>query len=161
MFLLSVWAVGTGGVLTLNSEDPQAFLEEIVGADSVIVNEILNTTNFSISSDAVITPGPAVPYDPLLAIVIADRIEAFALNDPADAAYVADPPILAPNQPAPWPIAVDRVPDGGSGRFVFFAFPLRLLGGTPPGAPDPSPDAHYGERTVREVLARFGHGAAP
>jgi hypothetical protein len=162
VFLLSVWAVGTAGVLTQNSTDPEAFLSEIVGADSVIVNEILNTTNFSISSDAVITPGSAVPYDPLLAIVIADRIEAFVLNDPADAAYVAAPPILSPNQTAPWPIAVDRVPDGGTGRFVFFAFPLRLLGGTAPGQPDPfPPDAHYGERTVREVLARFGHGVAP
>ncbi len=156
VFLVSTFAVGTNG--RLNSE---GFLTDIVGADSLVVNEAINTTNFSINSDAVLHPGSTTPYDSLLAIVGADGVEAFELFDPADAAYTANAPILSPDQTRVLPVAVDRVPAGGTGRFVLFAFPLRLLGGTPNGAPPPDPDAHYGERTIRRVLARFGHGPTP
>jgi hypothetical protein len=157
VFLTSVYAVGTGGVLS-----SKAFLTDIVGADSVIVNSSLSTTNFSISSDSVLVPGPAVPYDPLLALVISDNVEAFVLRNPLDAAYLAPAGLLVPSQTEAWPVGVDRTPPGGLGKFVFFAFPLRLLGGQPPNAPPPPPiDAHYGETTVRKVLWRFGHGSAP
>ena len=152
------------GDLEPGTGDPADFsraLEDIVGADSVIVNPALATTNFSLSSDAIVVPGPAVPYDSLQALVIADNIEAFVLKQPLDAAFIGRAPVLSPSQAEDWPIGVDRVPPGGLGRFVFFAFPLRLLGGTPPGAPDPSPDFNYGQKTVRRVLYRFGHGAAP
>jgi hypothetical protein len=127
----------------------------------VIVNSTTNTTNFAINSDAVIVPGPAVPYDSLQALVISDNVDPFVLQNPLDAAYIAREPILSPTQDAPWPIGVDRVPKGGLGKFVLFTFPLRLLGGTPPGAPDPSPDFNYAQKTVRRVLYRFGHGTAP
>jgi hypothetical protein len=155
-FLTSTIAVGTSGTL-----DTPGFLADIVGADSVRVNRRTGTTGFTLGNGSVLRPGPATPYDSLRAVAISSNLEALALASPAEAAFLARPILLDSTQTEDWIVGVDRVPAGGTGRFVFLTFPLRFLGGTPTGAPAPAPDANYAERTIRRVLARFGHGANP
>jgi hypothetical protein len=155
-FLSSTIAVGSFGALSGAS-----FLDEIVGADSVRFNEDVGTTAFSIGNGAILRPGPAVPYDSLLSTSISSNVDALVLRDLADAAFLAPPIVLDSSQVEDWIVGVDRVPDGGSGRFVFVTFPLRFLGGTPEGAPPPAPDTNYAEKTIRRVLFRFGHGTSP
>jgi hypothetical protein len=156
LFLCSTIAVGTSGTLA-----GDAFLNEIVGADSLRVNRKTLNTNFDLESGSVLTAGAAMPYDSLAARAIAKDLDALALRVPAEAAFLARPILLDSTQTEDWIVGVDRIPAGGAGRFVFLTFPLRLLGGTPPGAPAPAPDADYQERTIRKVLARFGHGTPP
>jgi hypothetical protein len=140
----------------------QAFLEEIVGADSLRTNLTTLTTNFSIGNNQVIVPGASVPYDALSSVAISSGVDALVLKSLADAAYLAPPTVLDTSQTEGWVVGVDRVPNGGTGRFVFLTFPLRFLAGTPPSAPPPpAPDLNYGERTLRKILARFGHGVSP
>jgi hypothetical protein len=148
--------VGTGGALP-----DQAFLEDIVGADSLQFNQATQTTNYFIGNTQLLHPGPAAPYDSLRAVAISTGVEALILKTLNDAAFVARPIVLDSSQTEDWPVGVDRLPQGGGGRFVFLGFSLRFLGGTPPGALPPTPDANYGERTLRKILARFGHGATP
>ena len=158
-FLSSTVALGTNGALA-----GAAFLDEIVGADSVRVNARLipPTTAFSIGNQDVIVPGPAVPYDTLRSSSIASNVDSPVLRSLADAAWLAPPIVLDSSQTAPWEIGVDRVPAGGTGRFVLATFPLRFMRALPPGqtAP-PAPDNDFAERTIRKILARFGHGTAP
>jgi hypothetical protein len=130
----------------------QPFLEEIVGADSARTNLTTFTTNFSIGNGQVLQPGASVPYDPLTSIAISSGVDALVLKSLADAAYLAPPIVLDSSQTEGWVVGVDRVPTGGTGRFVFLTFPLRFLAGTPPAA---------GELTLRKILARFGHGVSP
>jgi len=148
--------VGTNAAI-----ESQAFLEEIVGADSVRTNLTTFTSNFSIGNGQVIVPGASVPYDALGSIAISSGVDALVLKSLADAAYLAPPIVLDSSQTEGWVVGVDRVPTGGTGRFVFLTFPLRILAGTPPSAPPPAPDLNYGERTLRKILARFGHGISP
>jgi hypothetical protein len=156
VYVCSMTLVGTAGALT-----SQPFLEEVVGADSVRTNTRIGTTNFSIGNGSLLHPGPVSPYDSLRAVSISTNVDALVLKLADDAAFVARPIVLDSSQTEPWVVGVDRVPPGGTGRFVFLTFPLRFLGGTPSGAPSPLPDANYGEKTVRRVLYRFGHGSAP
>ncbi len=155
-YLCSTIAVGTSGTLSGDS-----FLDEIVGADSLRVNRKTQTTDFTLESGSVLTAGSATPYDSLAARAIAKDIDALALRDPAEAAFLARPILLDSTQTEDWIAGVDRVPAGGTGRFVLLTFPLRLLGGTPSGAPSPAPDLDYHERTIRRILARFGYGTPP
>jgi hypothetical protein len=156
-YLSSTIAVGTNGALA-----GEAFLDEIVGADSVRTNPLLGTTAFSIGNGAILVPGPNVPYDSLRSTSISSNVDALVLQTLADAAFLAPPIVLDSSQVEDWVVGVDRVPAGGTGRLVFLTFPLRFVGGTPtPGSPLPAPDANYAERTIRTVLARFGHGAPP
>ena len=148
--------VGTNGAL-----DSPAFLSEIVGADSVRTNHTSLFTNFAIGNGEQLYPGAATPYDSLRAVSISSSVEALVLKDLAEAAFLARPIVLDSSQTEDWVVGVDRVPAGGTGRFVALTFPLRFLGGTPAGAPSPAPDANYGVRTVRKILARFGHGVSP
>lgn len=156
VYVCSTILVGTAGAL-----DNQSFLEDIVGADSVRVNSKLGTTAFSIGNAALVHAAAGTPYDSLRAVAISTNVDALILRQAADAAFEARPIVLDSSQVEPWTIGVDRVPAGGAGRFVFLTFPLRFLGGTPAGAPSPTPDANYTEKTIRRVLARFGHGANP
>jgi hypothetical protein len=137
------------------------FLGEILGADAVRINPNNSTTNFAIGNARVLTPGAGTPYDSLRSVAISTSVEALVLKNAADAAFLARPVILDSSQTEPWVVGVDRVPAGGTGRIVALTFPLRFLGGTPTGAPSPAPDANYGVRTVRKILARFGHGVSP
>jgi hypothetical protein len=148
--------VGTNGAL-----DSDAFLEQIVGADSVRTNRQTVQTNFSIGNGQVLRPGATTPYDSLRSVSISNNVDALVLKDLREAAFVAPPIVLDSSQTEDWIVGVDRVPAGGTGRFVALTFPLRFLGGTPPGAPPPAPDANYGVKTVRKILARFGHGVSP
>ncbi len=156
VYVCSTILVGTGGAITSDE-----FLADIVGADSVRVNPKLGTTAFSIGNAAIVHPGAGTPYDSLRAVAISSNVDALALANAADVAFEARPIVLDSTQVEPWTIGVDRVPAGGAGRFVLLTFPLRFLGGTPIGAPAPAPDANYTERTLRRVLARFGHGSNP
>jgi hypothetical protein len=97
----------------------------------------------------------------LRSVAISTSVDALVLRDANDAAFLAPPIVLDSVQTEAWVVGVDRVPAGGTGRVVALMFPLRYLGGTPPNAPSPSPDANYGERTLRKILARFGHGISP
>ncbi len=148
--------VGTNGAFAST-----AFLGEIVGADSVRFNLTSQNTNFVIGNGQVLTPGPTTPYDSLRSVAISTGVEALILKTASDAAFLARPIILDSTQTEDWVVGVDRVPAGGTGRIVALMFPLRLLGGTPTGAPSPAPDGNYGERTLRKILARFGHGISP
>jgi hypothetical protein len=156
VFVSSTIAVGTNGALAGAS-----FLDEIVGADSVRFNPKVNSTSFSIGNGAVLRPGPAVPYDSLLSLSISGGVDALALRSLAEAAFLGPPIVLDSSQVEDWIVGVDRVPSGGTGRFVLLTFPLRFLRGTPVGASSPAPDADYAERTIRRVLFRFGHGTSP
>jgi hypothetical protein len=156
VYLCSTIAVGTAGTLAT-----PGFLGEIVGADSVRLNQRTNTTSYSIGNLARLHAAPGTPFDSLSAVSIATGVDALILKSAADAAFLAHPIVLDSSQTEPWVVGVDRVPAGGAGRFVFLTFPLRFLGGTPTGAPSPSPDLNYAEKTIRRVLARFGHGANP
>jgi len=157
MYIDSQTLVGTGGAIP-----NQAFLEEIVGADSVRFNLATQNTNYGLSSGQVLRPGPAVPYDSLRSVAISTSVDALILKSLNDAAFLAPPIVLDSSQVEDWVVGVDRVPEAGSGRLVFLTFPLRFLGGTPAGAPPPpAPDPNYGVTTVRKILARFGHGTAP
>lgn len=156
VYLASTTAVGTNAALPA-----PAFLDEIVGADSLRTNGDLGTTNFTIGNGSVLVPAPGTPYDSLRALAIAVNVDALALASLAEAAFLAPPIVLDSSQTEDWVVGVDRVPAGGTGRFVFLTFPLRFLGGTPAGAPAPAPDANYAEKTIRRVLFRFGHGSAP
>jgi hypothetical protein len=156
VYVCSTILVGTAGAIPT-----RGFLADVVGADSVRVNPKLGTTAFSIGNAAIVHPAAGTPYDSLRAVGISTNVDALVLRQAADAAFEARPIVLDSAQVEPWTIGVDRVPAGGSGRFVFLTFPLRFLGGTPAGAPSPTPDANYTERTIRRVLARFGHGANP
>jgi len=161
-YVCSTALVGTNGAITTPS-----FLTDVVGADSMRVNvhvvgsDGLPTTNFSISSGAILRPGPATPYDSLKAVGIASNVDALVLADPTQAAFLAPPIELDSLQTEDWVVGVDRVPPGGTGRFVYLAFPLRFLGGNAGGVNPPPPDANWAERTLRNVLYRFGHGSAP
>jgi hypothetical protein len=88
-------------------------------------------------------------------------VDALILKDLAEAAFLAPPIVLDSSQTEDWVVGVDRVPSGGIGRLVILTFPLRFLGGIPPSAPSPAPDANYGERTLRRILYRFHHGDPP
>lgn len=156
VYLCSTIAVGSSGTLA-----GAGFLREVVGADSVRFNDRTQNTSFSIGNTALLHPAPGAAYDSLSAVAIATGVDALILRSAADAAFEARPIVLDSSQVEPWVVGVDRVPAGGTGRFVFLTFPLRFLGGTPPGAPSPAPDANYAERTIRRVLARFGHGPNP
>ena len=156
VYVCSTILVGTAGAIAT-----PAFLADVVGADSVRVNPKLGTTAFSIGNAAMVYAGAGTPYDSLRAVAISTNVDALVLRQAADAAFEARPIVLDSTQVEPWTIGVDRVPAGGAGRFVFLTFPLRLLGGTPVGAPSPAPDANYAEKTIRRVLARFGHGTNP
>jgi len=156
VYLCSSLLVGTNAALPSS-----AFLGDIVGADSVRTNLKSANTSFSIPNSAVLRPGPGTPYDSLRALAITTGIDALVLKDAAEAAFLAPPIVLDSSQTEDWIVGVDRVPAGGTGRFVFLTFPLRFLGGTPSGAPAPTPDTNYGVRTVRRVLFRFGQGSAP
>jgi hypothetical protein len=156
MYVSSVNFMGTNGALTSD-----AFLADIVGADSLRTNVANVTTNFSISNQAEIQPNPGTPYDSLRAAVNVSNVDALVMKNAAEAAFYAPPAVLDSSQHENWDIGVDRVPAGGAGRFVYLAFPLRFLGGFQPSAPSPAPDANYAERTLRKILYRFGHGSAP
>jgi len=156
VYLCSTIAVGTAGTL-----GGDAFLRDIVGADSVRMNRKTGTSSFSLGNGAVLTAGTAMPYDSLRAISISSNVDALALRVQSEAAFLARPILLDSSQTEDWIVGVDRVPAGGAGRFVFLTFPLRFLGGTPVGAPAPAPDLNYAEKTIRRVLARFGHGPNP
>jgi hypothetical protein len=153
VYIDSQTLVGTNGALP-----SRAFLEEIVGADSVRFNEKTQTTNYAINNLQVLQPGPATPYDSLRSVAISTAVDALVLKTLADAAFLAPPIVLDSSQTEAWEVGVDRVPSGGTGRFVFRTFPHRFHGGTPPGAPLPAPDENYGVRTLRKILVRFGHG---
>jgi hypothetical protein len=88
-------------------------------------------------------------------------VDALVLKDSTQAAFLAPPIVLDSTQTGDWIVGVDRVPAGGTGRFVFLTFPLRFLGGNAGGVNPPAPDANWAERTLRKVLYRFGHGTAP
>jgi hypothetical protein len=109
----------------------------------------------------VIRPNPSTPYDSLRSVATSLGVDALVLKNLADAAFLAPPIVLDSAQTEDWVVGVDRVPAGGTGRLVVLTFPLRFLGGTPAGAPPPTPDANYGIREVRKILFRFGHGSAP
>jgi len=156
VYVCSTILVGTAGAIA-----NQGFLADVVGADSVRLNAKLGTTAFSIGNGALVHPAAGTPYDSLKAVGISTDVDALILRQAADVAFEARPIVLDSSQVEPWTIGVDRVPAGGAGRFVFLTFPLRYLAGTPPGAPLPAPDADYAEKTIRRVLARFGHGANP
>ncbi len=156
VYVCSVTLVGTNGALP-----SQAFLSEIVGADSVRMNPKTSTSNFSISNNSLLYPGPAVPYDSLSAVVISTNVDALVLRSANEVAFLGRPIVIDSTQTEDWFVGVDRVPAGGGGRFVFLAFPLRFMGNTPPGAPLPAPDPNYAAKTIRRVLYRFGHGSAP
>ena len=85
-------------------------------------------------------------------------MDALILKTLADAAFLAPPIVLDSSQTEDWPVGVDRVPTGGTGRLVALTFSLRFMGG---GDLPPPPDANNGERTLRKILARFGHGVSP
>jgi hypothetical protein len=152
----SVTLVGTNGALTSD-----AFLTDIVGADSVRTNQSSLTTNFAIGNGSLLYAGATTPYDSLRAVSISPNVDALVLKDLADAAFLARPIVLDSSQTEDWVVGVDRIPAGGTGRFVALTFPLRFMGGTPSGAPSPAPDSNYGVKTVRKILARFGHGVSP
>jgi len=157
MYIDSQTLVGTGGAIP-----GQDFLEEVVGADSLQFNQATQTTNFSISTNQVLRPGPQVPYDSLRSVAISTVVDALVLRNMNEAAFVAPPIVLDSSQVEDWVVGVDRVPTGGTGRLVFLTFPLRFLALTPLNAPPPpAPDPNYGVTTVRKILARFGHGASP
>lgn len=156
VYVCSQTLVGTNGAVS-----SPLFLGEIVGADSARTNTKLMTTNFTISNAALLHPAPQSPYDSLSSVSISTNVDALALRVADDAAFLAYPIVLDSSQTEPWVVGIDRVPAGGAGRFVFLTFPLRFMGGTPPGAPSPAPDANYTERTLRRILYRFGHGAPP
>jgi hypothetical protein len=163
VYICSQTLVGTNAAIP-----SQAFLEEIVGADSVRTNLKTLTTNFNISTGAVLRP-VAAPFDSLRAVGGSLAVDALVLKSSADAIYLAPPIVMDSTQVEDWLPGVDRVPAGGTGRLVFLTFPLRFLGGTPPnpdgsaGPPPPAPDANYGESTLRKILwYRFQLGnAAP
>jgi hypothetical protein len=157
MYIDSQTLVGTGGAIP-----NQPFLEEIVGADSVRFNLTTQTTNFGISTNQVLRPGPAVPYDSLRSVAISTSVDALILENLKEAAFLAPPIVLDSSQVEDWVVGVDRVPAGGAGRLVFLTFPLRFLALAPAGAPPPpAPDPNYGVTTLRKILARFGHGTPP
>jgi hypothetical protein len=158
VYICSQTLVGTNAAIP-----SQPFLEEIVGADSVRTNLKTLTTNFTIFTGGVLRPAPGTPYDSLRAVGILGNVDALVLKSPADAAFLAPPIVLDSTQVEDWLPGTDRVPAGGTGRFVFLTFSLRFLGGTPSGAnPPPAPDANYGERTLRKILYyRFNLGTAP
>ena len=159
VFLASTIAVGTNGALS-----GQAFLEEVVGADSVRLNQRLipPTTAFSIGNGAVLVPGATTPYDTLVSSSISSNVDALVLQNLNDAAWLAPPIVLDSSQTEDWVVGVDRVPAGGTGRFVLATFPFRFMRGLPPSAPGPpAPDNDFAERTIRKILFRFGHGSAP
>jgi hypothetical protein len=157
MYIDSQTLVGTGGAIP-----GQDFLEEVVGADSLQFNQATQSTNFSISTNQVLRPGPAVPYDSLRSVAISTAVDALILKSLSEAAFLAPPIVLDSSQVEDWVVGVDRVPTGGTGRLVFLTFPLRFLALTPAGAPPPpAPDPNYGVTTLRKILARFGHGTAP
>jgi len=156
VYVASVNLMGTSGAFT----NP-AFLADIVGADSLRTNLADASTNFAIPNQSVIYANAGTPYDSLRAVVNASDVDALVLKSAADAAFLAPAGVLDTLQFVDWVVGVDRVPAGGGGRFVYLAFPLRFLGGAPIGAPSPAPDGNYGEKTVRRVLYRFGHGTAP
>lgn len=156
VYIDSPTLVGTNAAIA-----SEAFLNEVVGADSVRTNPTTLTTNFGIGNSQVLRPGPGTPYDSLRSVAISSGVDALVLRTLADAAFLAPPIVLDSSQTEDWVVGVDRVPAGGTGRLVVLTFPLRFLGGTPSGAPSPSPDANYGERTLRKILARFGHGVSP
>lgn len=156
VYVCSTILVGTAGAIASDG-----FLGDVVGADSVRFNGRVGTTAFSIGNAQVVDPGPGSPYDSLRSVAISSNVDALVLKAATDVAFQARPIVLDSSQVEPWTIGVDRVPAGGTGRFVFLTFPLRFLGGTPAGAPAPAPDANYAEKTIRRVLARFGHGANP
>jgi len=155
-YISSATLVGTNAAL-----ESSAFLKQIVGADSVRINPNTQTTNFGAGNGQVLTAGAGTPYDSLRSVSISSGIDALILENSGDAAFLARPIILDSTQTEDWVIGVDRVPAGGTGRLVALMFPLRYFGGTPTGALSPAPDANYGERTVRKILARFGHGVSP
>jgi hypothetical protein len=157
VYISSQTLVGTGAAIP-----SQAFLEEVVGADSVRTNLKTLTSNFTISNASLLQPAPGVPYDSLRALGISVAVDALVLKSSAEAVFLAKPIVLDSTQVEDWFPGVERVPAGGTGRLVFLTFPLRFMGGTPPGttAPPP-PDLNYGERTLRYILSRFGHGAPP
>jgi len=138
-----------------------SFLTDIVGADSVRVNQHVQSTNFFIASGSILRPGPAAPYDSLKAVATASNVDALVLKDSTEAAFIAPPIVLDSLQTGDWAVGVDRVPAGGTGRFVYLTFPLRFLGGNAGGVNPPAPDANWAERTLRKILFRFGHGTAP
>ncbi|MGH7726200.1 MAG: hypothetical protein ACREOU_12305 [Candidatus Eiseniibacteriota bacterium] len=154
VYVCSVTLVGTNAALP--SPD---FLGEIVGADSVRLNPKTGTSNFSINNNSLLHPGSNVPYDSLSAVVISTNVDALALRNANEVAFLGKPIVIDSTQVDDWFVGVDRVPSGGTGRFVFLSFPLRFMGNTPPGAPAPAPDPNYAAKTVRRVLYRFGHGA--
>jgi hypothetical protein len=162
LYIDSETLVGTNGAITT-----QPFLEEIVGADSVRTNLKTLTTNFSLNTSQVIRPNldrpdDPVPYDSLRSVAISTSVDALVMRNSKEAAFLAPPIVLDSTQTEDWVVGVDRVPTGGTGRFVFLTFPLRFLGGVPAGAdPPPAPDLNYGVTTVRRVLARFGYGTQP
>jgi len=162
VYISSSTLVGTNGAIP-----SQAFLEEIVGADSVRTNLKTLTTNFNISTGAIfrpvsqpVRPADFAPFDSLRALGISLSVDALALKSASDAIYLAPPIVMDSTQVEDWLPGVDRVPAGGTGHFVFLTFPLRFMGGTPAGAPAPAPDANYGEKTLRKILwYRFQLGA--
>jgi hypothetical protein len=156
VYVCSTSLYGTNAALT-----SQAFLEDIVGADSVRTNPANLSTNFGLANQAMLYPGPGTPYDSLRAAANVSNIDALVLKNAADVAYLARPAVLDTSQHEDWTVGVDRVPAGGTGRFVYLTFPLRFLGGFQAAAPSPAPDANYAEKTVRRILFRFGHGTAP
>ena len=156
VYICSTILVGTNGALPGDS-----FLSDIVGADSLYVNQRVQTTNYPIPSGAVLHAGSFTPYDSLKAVATATNVDALALHDSTQAAFTAPPIVLDSLQTGNWAVGVDRVPAGGTGRFVFLSFPLRFLGGNAAGVLPPPPDANWAERTLRKILFRFGHGTAP
>ena len=122
LFLTSGRLVGTGGVLG------SSFADDVLGVSAFHQNLKFAppTTNFSIGNGRYLVGGSA-PFDSLRSAGLFGDIEAFVLENPGDAAYLATSGALDTLNAEPWPVGISRRYGAGQGRLVFLPFPLRLM----------------------------------
>jgi hypothetical protein len=111
------------------------FAREVLGVQEMRVNQLTGTTGFTLGNTqfvlgGTIPPTPSVPFDTLRSSGIHSGIEAFVLQNPSEAAYVAPPASLDTLHVDDWPVAVSRVYGSGQGRIVYLTFPLRGMNGS-------------------------------
>lgn len=145
LFLTSGRLVGTNGVLG------DAFVQDVLGANGLFLNVDFAPpqTNFTIGNTRFLTGGSA-PFDSLRSAGIYGEIEAFDLVNPGEAAYLAPSGTLDTLNATPWAVGVHRTYGAGAGRFVYLAFPLRLMNSPFSGQPGRS------ATELRKVFTLFG-----